>query len=170
MNRTILPQDDRRAYRWHGKTDSQRFEEKFEAVPFGGCWIWTAAINANGYACVWDGEKVEAASRVSYRLYIGEIPRGAFICHHCDNPLCVRPDHLYAGTHKQNMADKMRRGRGAGAPMNSKGEGNVKAKLRVTDVLVIRQSSAGSRELAATFGVNIGTIQSIRSRKTWRHL
>lgn len=136
----------------------------------GECLIWKGAANKNGYGCIrLDGQCI-TASRKAYELANGEIPHGLFVLHHCDNPLCVNPDHLFIGTHQDNMHDRNEKGRLGGIAVTSKGEGNTKAKLTAQDVLSIRASLEGSRKLGKQYGVNRVTIQRIRSKSIWRHI
>lgn len=80
-------------------------------VDSDGCWNYTLKTNDSGYGVVWvDGKRVRA-HRLSYEHFVGQIPDGMFICHKCDNPSCVNPDHLYAGTQKDNIRDMFERGR-----------------------------------------------------------
>jgi len=80
-----------------------------------GCWIWTGAKNRGGYG-TWSQRGFRGlAHRWSYAASHREVPKGLFVCHHCDNPPCVNPEHLYAGTHRQNMDDAVERGRMANA-------------------------------------------------------
>lgn len=87
----------------------ERFWSKVEKSD--GCWTWIAGCDPQGYGTFGLDGKVQKAHRVSYQLAIGPIPAGAHVLHSCDNPPCVRPDHLRAGTRSDNMRDKVARGR-----------------------------------------------------------
>ena len=80
--------------RWHALVDRT-----------GDCWLWKGAKNEAGYGVIRDGEKLALAHRVSLRLKLGVEDFEGFACHTCDNPSCVRPEHLYIGTHEDNMRD-----------------------------------------------------------------
>jgi hypothetical protein len=141
-----------------------RFWAKTERV--GECLLWRGAVNRNGYGSFMLDGTSQTASRVAYELANGLVPDGLFVLHKCDNPLCVEPGHLYAGTHAMNMKDKTERGRARGAI----GVRNTKAKLSDSQAAAIRESCAPTRELALKFDVSYSTIQRIRSRKLWRHV
>lgn len=79
-----------------------------------GCWEWTASLSSQGYGMLKVGGKHGAAMRahrLSWLLHHGEIPAGQCVLHHCDNRLCVRPDHLFLGSQLDNIADRDKKGR-----------------------------------------------------------
>lgn len=95
-----------------------RLWEKVERDPVG-CWIWRAALDTAGYGQIGDGnKKLLMAHRAVYTLCIGPIPPGLQVCHTCDNPICVRPTHLFLGTAFDNMRDMADKGRGNRALVN----------------------------------------------------
>jgi len=88
---------------------AERFHEK---VRFGrGCWLWTGATMWKGYGAIGYFGKVLRAHRVAWELCVGPIPRGRQVLHHCDNPACVRPNHLFLGTARDNSRDMSAKGR-----------------------------------------------------------
>lgn len=99
------------------KSILERFETKYEPIPWTGCWIWTGAISRDGVhpqTAFQIGNKRHIASRVAYKLYTGDIPEGQIVRHTCDNSLCVNPAHLILGTQQDNMNDRIERGRWKG--------------------------------------------------------
>lgn len=89
-----------------------RFSNKYEINEVTDCWEWTASTNNIGYGMFrWETGIMRTAHRVSYELFKGMIPKGKIVCHTCDNPKCVNPDHLWIGTNKDNYEDMKRKGR-----------------------------------------------------------
>jgi len=154
----------------HGKTPEQRFWSHVEKTD--GCWLWTAARFRQGYGEFHVGGKkghLVYAHRYSWELAYGPIPEGADILHRCDNPPCVRPDHLWAGTHAENMADMVAKGRSDTA----RGSANGNSRLTEADIPRIRALAAegwSQRRIAREFGVTRGPIQAILCGRAWRQM
>lgn len=101
----------------------RRFEEKYIPEPNSGCWLWTASTDRTNYGRLSISGRFHGAHRVAWMLLRGSIPKGLHILHKCDMPCCVNPDHLYPGTHSQNMVDAVRRGRLKPKPSPGVGRG-----------------------------------------------
>ena len=84
---------------------AKRFMDKVELIPFSTCWWWTASIHSSGYGQISSKDGPRLAHRLSYELHKGEIPKGMFVCHTCDERLCVNPDHLWLGNNQDNVDD-----------------------------------------------------------------
>ena len=147
-------------------TDHQRFWEKVDTS--GDCWEWQAYIDNDGYGTFKiDGRHV-GAHRAAFTLSSGDdIPDGKFVLHHCDNPSCVRPSHLYVGTNADNMRDRASRSRGP----DFRGERNPSAKLTARDVRWIRKAYAAGlgshKQLGERFGVVRKTVSKLLAGHTW---
>lgn len=133
----------------------------------GDCWNWTAFKYGSGYGVVRYGRKNYNAHRLSYAMANGGVPDGMIICHRCDNPSCVNPDHLFAGTYHDNTRDMIQKGR----KCDSSGERNGQAKLRSTQVVEIRKRYAvgdiSHHELAEQYNVSTALIGLITQGKVW---
>lgn len=131
-----------------------------------GCVEWIARLKGinPGYAALsLDGTWWQVSRLVWIRAH-GRIPEGHVIRHTCDNSICVAEAHLEVGTIAQNVADRVRRGRSA------RGETHFNAQVTETDVFAIRASSETSKVLGQRYGIDLGTVQHIRDRYTWKHL
>jgi hypothetical protein len=124
----------------------------------GPCWIWTARCTPYGYGC-FDFIGGTLAHRFSWLLHNGSLP-SLFVCHHCDNPPCIRPDHLFLGTQGDNTADRDRKGR----QKTKRGEHCATAKFTYEQARQIRElykTVRSQRRLAEMFGVAKYTIHRI---------
>lgn len=132
----------------------------------GDCWLWvTGTGHSKTYGWLWVRTKNVRAHRVAWTLSHGKIPAGMCVCHHCDNPSCVNPDHLFLGTTGDNNTDKTVKGR---VPH---GEKHCFAKLTNEQVRTILSSPAvGLKKFADRFGVDPKTIHAVRQRRTWKHI
>lgn len=100
------------------KDPYDRFVTKLSYLP-NGCIEWTANVNKKGYGRFYDGQKMVLAHRWSYGFFYGPLDESMLVCHCCDNPRCVNPDHLFLGTHADNVLDKVAKGRQARSKMLS---------------------------------------------------
>ncbi len=131
-----------------------------------GCWTWKGAKIPRGYGTIGFKNKNILAHRLAYELQYGAIPAGLCVCHHCDNPSCVRGDHLFLGTYKDNEDDKWQKGRGR------RGSQFSNSKLTEQQVINIRleRPAASLNALATKYGVSKKLILLIVQRKIWQHI
>lgn len=143
------------------------------AVSGNGCWEWTAGRFDNGYGAISHSGRTLKAHRASYAEFIGDIPPGMMVCHMCDNPCCVNPEHLFLGTAADNMADKASKRR------SRRGEKCNTAKLNAAQVSVIKEFLRKHRPikgqhggpctfLARWFGVSQTAISLIAAGRNWK--
>jgi hypothetical protein len=99
-------------------TVAERFWAKVDRSAADECWPWMAARFDNNYGAFWRDGRQQRASRVAWELEHGPIPPGMLVCHRCDNPPCVRPDHLFLGTDTDNKRDMAEKGRAAQGDAN----------------------------------------------------
>lgn len=151
----------------NNRTLEGRFWDKVLRVPGDYCWPWLAATMA-GYGVIretYPGRQMLRAHRVSWEAHNGPIPEDLLVCHHCDNPICCNPDHLFLGTCADNHADRDAKGRQA------RGEIQHLAKLTVEDVVWIRsENSLTNTEMARALGVTPTAIYYVLRRETWKHV
>lgn len=133
------------------------------------CWNWLGRIKLDGYADVYYEGRLQVAHRVSYKVHVGDIPAGMFVCHRCDNRRCVNPAHLFLGTHRENMADMVRKGRQSKA----RGEHAAASKLTSEKVVAIREGKAAGETvyaLAERYGVTHHAIYAVVQGRNWAHV
>ncbi len=144
-------------------------EEKlsYYSVAEGDCIVWTGAKVGNGYGKLMHNGKNYRAHRVAYEIHKGLIPEGMQVCHSCDNPACVNPDHLWLGTAKDNEKDKDEKGR---RPI---GFCHPATKLKLGDVLDIKRrlkDGENHREIAQIYDVTRYAITAINNGRSFANI
>lgn len=153
-------------YTPRGTSLKERLEIRSNPNSATGCWDFIGNKNPAGYGQLTINRKTFLAHRLSYALYVGPIPNGMHVLHRCDVRACMNPDHLFLGTHQDNMADKMSKGRHV-AP---KGTQHGSAKLTEANVLAIRADSRIQIEIATAYGISQTAVCDIKNRKRWKHI
>jgi hypothetical protein len=172
-NREFACRQRRRFCSHRCSTDSNRLPPhtiatlKARCDTSGDCWKWLGAHYPNGYGVVWNGHALVSVHRFSWLLSFGPIPTGLLVCHHCDTRSCIRPEHLFLGTHQDNMTDALIKGRTA------RGTRVGTHKLVPTQVAAIRRRVRNGEEqksLAREFSVSRATVCFIVHGKRWAKL
>lgn len=144
-----------------------RFWKKVLIPSAKACWLWQGAKDDDGYGFIKRRDGVQyRAHRLSYEMHQGWISPGYFVCHHCDNPSCVNPNHLFAGSHADNTRDMIAKNR----QPRLCGEKNAMAKLTDAQVIQIRRDQRSHVDIAKDFPVSASQIKHIQSGRCWKHL
>lgn len=133
------------------------------------CWIWNRAIDGREYGVLVVKGNPRKAHRISWELNNGPVPEGMVVCHRCDNKRCVRPDHLFLGTQRDNILDCLNKGR----RVMPSGENNCASKLtgnQVREIIQKIEHGEGACKLAREYGVTIGAIYPIKKGRTWKNI
>lgn len=144
----------------------EKFLDLVSPEPNSGCWLWLGGTFADGYGCFCIGKEFDRwrAHRASVRLFVGEFDEELCVLHKCDNKHCVNPGHLFLGTHTDNSNDKVRKRR------HKFGERHSLAKIKESQVGIIRADRRSNKSIAKDYGVSDTTIAQIKRRETWRHV
>lgn len=146
-----------------------QFDDLWMPVTESGCWIWIGSLAADGYGEYSAGRRnpkgrPPKAHRYSYARAYGPIPAGQCVCHRCDVPLCVNPQHLFLGTPLENNTDKVRKAR------HVHGRRVHTAKLTESQVLEIRAAKGTIASIAEQYGVTDTNVSMIRLGRTWKQV
>lgn len=150
------------------KSLKEKFEERvFYASPCG-CHYWTGWVSTHGYGSLQDNNTHVYAHRLSYQLYVGEIPKGLFVCHSCDNRLCVNPNHLWLGTHEDNQRDKISKGRNK-IPIEIMWDRRF-SDVEATVIKEAHDNGFTSKSIREYFKAPKSTVSNIIFGRTYLHL
>lgn len=150
---------------------ARRLANGLDEAQSGECWIWKLARNNHGYGTLTVNGRRWYAHRLAFELGNGKsIPYGLHICHRCDNPACINPEHLFLGTRSDNMRDCVNKGRNVPARISFKGETNPSSKLSKEDVADIRcllRDGLTQQVIADRFGVSQSSVSHIKLGRSW---
>lgn len=137
----------------------ERLQKKTKQV--GECLFFTGSKNNYGYGQIKVGEKVRTTHRVTYELHHGEIPKGMCVCHACDNPACINPEHLFIGTVADNNADKAMKGRSLGHQLGNRNAAKLSDLLMTNIRKVYGEGKMLQKDIAKYVGVSTSTISRV---------
>lgn len=162
-------------FKWFGATETEKVDRLAKifnkhVIRQEGCWDWNGGLS-RGYACMVFGEqyKFTGAHRISWRIHYGEIPEKLLVLHKCDNKCCTNPEHLFLGTHKDNVQDMISKGRNK-VPF---GSDHANSKLTVEKVLEIKKLlkiGVTMKRISKDYNISNGAICAIKMNKTWKHV
>lgn len=132
--------------------------------PNSGCWLWLGSVAHFGHGVINVNNRHRHAHRISWELHRGDIPPGLVVCHKCDVPGCVNPEHLFLGTNAENLQDMRNKRR------HAFGERAGQAKLTNAQVIAIRADTRPTAVIASECGVSTVLISKIKRGEAWTHL
>lgn len=161
--------------------DRIRFNKKWKLDKKTGCWIWIASKrggkssknprNANrvDYGGFWWAGKMHKANRIAYQMFVGSIPEGMFVCHSCDNGMCVNPKHLFLDTHAGNMQDMVQKIRQVrGNRVNNQFKFNELTEVDVRKIMrAYSKRNCTRAKFAKIVGISEARLKDIVYRRTW---
>jgi hypothetical protein len=160
-------------FQWKRATEEEILERRkinFESkvIKKDGCWDWVGVVDKDGYGLFPSGyHRTMRANRFSFLMHYGDLPKNILVCHHCDNPRCTNPEHLFLGTAKINSMDAKNKKR------TTLGSKNAQTKLTENDVLEIRRlltTYIQSKEICLKYDISSTTLNNIKTGKSWKHI
>lgn len=144
-----------------------RLMDKVLGEPNSGCWLWMGYILPDGYGRIWGGKDIGrnlGTHQAAYTVFVGPIPPGMFVCHKCDTPACIRPDHLFLGTCQDNANDMVSKKR------HKFGSRIARTNLTEQQVSDILSDLRSYPEIAKDYGVTEDVICRIQIGRSWKHV
>lgn len=133
------------------------------------CWMWQGGKDRKGYGLISVNGKMMRAHRLAWELTYGSIPHGLCVCHHCDHPACINPEHLFVGTNLENMQDKVRKGHPNGGIVYGERNGASKlTSLQVEEIRHLHTTGISDRKLAVLFCIGKSQVNRIVNNLNWR--
>lgn len=148
------------------QTQRDNLWRKVERGAPNECWLWAASTGASGYPRIWINNIDYCATRIAYLDFYGLQPGSQMVCHSCDTPMCMNPNHFFLGSHDDNMADRQSKGR------QYKGASHHRAKFTEQQVLEVfaLKGHESSTSIAKRLGVSKSSIKAIWQGRNWSHL
>lgn len=141
----------------------ERFHNSYLKDNNSGCWNWNLSLSPDGYGrCYFNGVNVRA-HRLSYELHNGPFPRHLVVCHKCDNPRCVNPNHLFLGTVQDNMADKKNKGRSKGINKGSKNGMSKVSDFDIEEIRYLLEVGLSQKDIGSLYGLTQSHISRIKN-------
>lgn len=148
---------------------SERISRRTAVDPETGCHVWNGCKTHDGYGRIKVCGKMVYVHRLVYELHVGsDLSKGIEVCHYCDNQACVNLEHLFLGTHKDNMGDCVSKGRLK--IVHHRGGEHVNSKLVDEDIPKIRTDPRSQAKIALEYGVCQTTVSRIKRRESWSHI
>jgi hypothetical protein len=144
-----------------GVSAEERFYYYTSPEPNSGCWLWIGCSEKGGYGFLRVNGKNIRAHRFSYELHVGPIKSGLYVCHKCDNPCCVNPEHLFLGTNSENQIDCSRK--------NRRWKTQKLTLEQVKEIKRLAELGERTKDLAQKYGVSVPLISNIKSGIRWAH-
>lgn len=147
----------------------QRFLSNCSHGDLKKCWEWSGMMNTNGYGRFSYKDNHVLAHRVSFEMFVHEIPDGMVVCHKCDNRKCVNPMHLWVGSQSDNLKDAFRKGRMVHPEPTGDKNGNAKLTWgKVREIRKLHESGVKKYLIASSFGISPSTVGNITNNQTWK--
>ena len=136
------------------------------SINLNGCWNWQGSKSVKGYGRIKFEGVYWSTHRLMAFLKLSDLGEGSVVCHRCDNPSCINPDHLFVGTQLENILDRDLKGR----RNQAKGENQGSSKLTAAQVTSIRLDTRKHSTIAAEYGITRAHVGNLKANRAWKHI